>query len=148
MFEIKQYKTDWDIQNPEKDEKGNRWDPGRIHVSHRWPWPSLLGSPTNFSDTAGNIQPVSGQIRDGVWNYPLVICYIAMENRWPIEIDGYLLKAWWIFPWLYQWPGTSDLCFETSKADAVRANNHRTVLVCLKKRIPIFKDWIAKKSNI
>ena len=32
--------------------------------------------------------------------YPLVMTNIAMENRWPIEIDGLpFLIAWWIFPW-------------------------------------------------
>jgi len=23
-----------------------------------------------------------------IWDYPLVICYIAMVKPWPIEIDG------------------------------------------------------------
>ena len=34
-------------------------------------------------------------------NYPLVICYIAIENSHRKFIDEFPLKAWWIFPVRY-----------------------------------------------
>ena len=43
----------------------------------------------------GSVSRNAGQYMINIWlmmvndGYPLVICYIAMENRWPIEIDGF-----------------------------------------------------------